>query len=39
MTYFVLFYTEIILKSIVKIRNDFKKEYFKQIIKLDLERR
>ena len=39
MTYFALFYTEMILKSIVKVRNDFKKEYLKQVIKLDLERR
>jgi Fic family protein len=28
-----------ILKSIMKVRNDFKKEYLKQVIKLDLERR
>ncbi len=39
MTYFALFYTEMILKSIVKVRNDFKKEYLKQVIKVDLERR
>ena len=39
MTYFAIFYTEMILKSIVKVRNDFKREYLKQVIKLDLEKR
>ena len=39
MTYFAIFYTETLLKSIVNVRNDFKKKYLKQVIKLDLERK